>query len=171
MALPLIIFEVPVIRKKFEFNKLALIVGSLLPDVVDKTLLFLNYSSGRGISHTLLFIILSFIILHFSVKRRTHISLSFFTGMVSHLILDLPEVPLLYPFILYDYAIVEDPIGLWLYRLFNNPVILLTEILGISFLVYILIKNNLYNTKSIRLYLSGKSQYSSQYNSKIISNE
>jgi len=153
VAVPLIIFELPLIKKKFEFNRFALIIGSLLPDIIDKFLLFLNLSSGRGISHTILFVLISSIILHFITKGRKSISIPFFVGMVVHLILDLPEVPLFYPFIMYEFIMIEDPFGLWLYTLFNNPVVYLTEIIGILIFIFILINNKLYSRKEITNYL------------------
>jgi len=153
VAVPLIIFELPLIKKKYKFNRFALIIGSLLPDIIDKFLLFLKLGSGRGISHTILFVLISSIILHFITKGRKAISLPFFVGMVIHLILDLPEVPLFYPFIMYDFIIIDDPIGLWLYSLFNNPIVYLTEITGVLIFIFILINNKLYNIKEIVNYL------------------
>ena len=116
-------------------------------------MLFLNLGSGRGISHTILFILLCFIILHIATKRKGYISLPFLIGMLFHLVLDLPEVPLFYPFIMYDFLILEDPFGYWLYVLFNDPVVYLTELLGISLLVFIVIRNKLYNLELMKIFL------------------
>jgi len=153
VAVPLIIFELPLIKKKFEFNRFALIIGSLLPDIIDKILLFLNLGSGRGISHTILFVLISSIVLHFITKGRKAISIPFFVGLVIHLILDLPKVPLFYPFIMYDFSMIEDPFGVWLYTLFHNPVVYLTEITGVLIFIFILISNKLYSRKDITDYL------------------
>jgi hypothetical protein len=153
IAVPLILFELPLVKKRFEFNRFALIIGSLFPDIIDKFLLFTNLGSGRGISHTILFIIISFVILHFITKGRKSISIPFLLGMIVHLILDLPEVPLFYPFIMYEFIIIEDPLGLWLYTLFNNPVVYLTEIAGILIIIFVLLNNKLYNIKEITNYL------------------
>ena len=153
VAVPLILFELPLVKKRFEFNRFTLIVGSLFPDIVDKSLLFLNLGSGRGISHTILFITISFLFLHFITKGRKSISIPFFVGMIIHLILDLPEVPLFYPFVMYDFIMIDDPIGLWLYTLFNNPVVYLTEITGVLIFIFIVINNKLYSIKEITNYL------------------
>jgi len=158
VAIPLILFELPLVKKRFEFNRFALIVGSLFPDIIDKFLLFLSLGSGRGISHTILFILISFVILHFITKGRKSISIPFLVGMVIHLILDLPEVPLFYPFIMYEFIIIDDPIGLWLYTLFNNPVVYLTEITGILIFIFILINNKLYSRKEIINYLKSNNK-------------
>ena len=154
IAVPLIVFELPLIKKKFGFNRLALIFGSLFPDIIDKSMLFLNLGSGRGISHTILFMIISFIILHIATKRNSSISLPFLIGIVTHLLLDLPEVPLFFPFIPYDFLMLEDPFSFWLYKLFNDPFIYLTEISGILIVLYILIGNKLYSVKEIWNYLN-----------------
>ncbi|NVM44905.1 MAG: metal-dependent hydrolase [Candidatus Lokiarchaeota archaeon] len=149
VAFPLLIFELPLIKRKFKFNRVALIVGSLLPDIIDKPLLFMNLGSGRGISHTILFILISFMILHLIVKKKTDISVLFLLGMVFHLILDLPEVPLFFPFISYEFILIEVPLELWLYTLFNDPTVYLTEIAGFLILIFILINNRLFNRKDI----------------------
>ena len=73
--------------------------------------------------------------------------------MFIHLILDLPEVPLFYPFIMYDFIMIEDPFGLWLYTLFTNPVVYLTEITGVLIFIFIVINNKLYSRKEIMNYL------------------
>ena len=122
-------------------------------------MLFLNLGSGRGISHTILFIALSFIILHIATKRKSFISLPFLIGMVTHLILDLPEVPLFFPFIEYDFLMIEDPLSYWLYKLFNDPLIYLTEISGILILLYILVGNKLFSINKIWDYTNRNADY------------
>jgi len=122
-------------------------------------MLFLNLGSGRGISHTILFIALSFIILHIATKRKSFISLPFLIGMVTHLILDLPEVPLFFPFIEYDFLMIEDPLSYWFYKLFNDPLIYLTEIGGILILLYILVENKLFGIKKIWDYTNRNADY------------
>jgi len=112
-------------------------------------MLFLNLGSGRGISHTILFTLLSFIILHIATKRKSFISLPFLIGMVTHLVLDLPEVPLFFPFIEYDFIMIEDPLSYWFYKLFNDPLVYLTEISGILIILSILIGNKLFSVKAI----------------------
>lgn len=86
-----------------------------------------------------------------------NISFTFLLGLTSHLILDLPEVPLFYPFIAYEFIVVEEPIGLWLYKLFNDPRVYLTEIAGILILIFILINNRLFNRKDLVRFLKRNS--------------
>ncbi|MHA1486176.1 MAG: metal-dependent hydrolase [Promethearchaeota archaeon] len=159
IAIPLIVFELPLIKKKFKFNRLALIIGSVFPDIIDKSMLFLNLGSGRGISHTILFVLLSFIVLHIATKRKSYISLAFLIGMVTHLALDLPEVPLFFPFIEYDFLMIEDPLFYWFYKLFNDPLVYLTEIGGILILLLILVGNKLFSVKEIWDYLNRNADF------------
>jgi len=153
VAVPLIICEIPFIKKKFEFNRFSLIIGSLLPDIIDKSLLFMNIGFGRGFSHTILFSLICVVIIYFIVKKKTSIAIPFFLGLILHLILDLPEVPLFYPFIVYDFLVIEDPLGLWLYKLFNDPGVYWTEIAGILILTFISINNRLFNWKNLVRFL------------------
>ena len=166
VALPLIILEIPYIKKNFRFNRIALIIGALLPDIIDKSLMFLNLGSGRGISHTLLFVVVSFLIIHFFVKRNFLVSIPFFIGCLSHLLLDLPEVPLFFPFVMYEFIYVDDPLNSWLYSLFNDPVVFITEISGLFILLFILINNQLYSGKKIINFLRNKPFEANKFNSK-----
>jgi len=149
VAIPLVIFEIPFIKQKYEFNRLTLIIGALFADLVDKSLMLMGLGTGRGISHTLIFTLVSFSILFLLTKGNKPISLSFLIGSSFHLILDLPEIPLFFPLIMYDYTILEDPFGSWLYTLLNDPLVLTTEIVGITILIIILFSNKLYNLKEI----------------------
>jgi len=118
--------------------------------------MFLNLGTGRGISHTLVFLLISFLIVHLLSKRNLIISFSFFIGTSFHIILDLPEVPLFFPFISYESFYVEDPLSEWYYTLLNDPLVLFTEILGSLILIFILVKNQLYSRKKIIFYLQNK---------------
>lgn len=156
VALPLMILEIPVIKNNFSFNRFSLIIGALLPDIVDKSLMFLNLGSGRGISHTLLFVLASFLIVHLITKRNFLISIPFLIGCASHLLLDLPEVPLFFPFINYEFIYVEDPLNEWFYTLLNDPLVLFTEISGIVIIIFIMIYHKLYSPKEIIRFLQNK---------------
>ena len=149
IAIPLIILELPYIKGKYKFNRIALLIGALLPDIIDKSFMFLKLSSGRGVSHTLLFVLVSVIIIHLLVKKNYLISVPFLIGVVSHLILDLPEVPLFFPFIMHDFIYIDDPLSGWFYSLFHDPIVLTTEILGAGILIFILVRNQLYSRKRI----------------------
>ncbi|MBY8985443.1 MAG: hypothetical protein KGD65_10265 [Candidatus Lokiarchaeota archaeon] len=157
VALPLILSEIPSIKKTFR-SKILIIIGSILADLIDKPLLLLGLGPGRHLSHNLVFILISFLIVFVSTKKNLEISLSLLFGMVFHLILDLPEVPLFYPFVSYNFEILEEPLFYWINKFFIDPVVLFTEIMGIGILIYIFITNKLYHRLQLMKYLKGSSQ-------------
>lgn len=79
--------------------------------------------------------------------------------MVTHLALDLPEVPLFFPFIEYDFLMIDDPLSYWFYKLFNDPLVYLTEIGGIVILLLILVGNKLFSVKELWDYLNRNVDY------------
>ncbi len=134
-------------------NRLVLIIGSMLPDVIDKSILFLRIGSGRGLSHTLLFVFLISGFLFLITKGNRTVSISFLIGLIFHLLLDLPDIPIFYPFIPYDFTMVHDPFPLWIHTLLTEPKVYITEILGSIILIFIVINNKLYTVKDFTNYL------------------
>jgi inner membrane protein len=67
-----------------------LIMGSLLPDIIDKPLAYIgNFGSGRALSHTLLFFLLLLAAaLYLYISRRRTWLLALAAGVFAHLILD-----------------------------------------------------------------------------------
>ncbi len=125
----------------------------MFPDIVDKTLLFLKVSNGRSYFHSLLFVFLSFLVLFLLSKGNKRISLSFLIGMLFHLFLDLPEIPIFYPFISYDFAYIDDPIPHWTRTLLTSPIVQVTEIIGLGILIFITAKYRLYKSRELVRYL------------------
>jgi hypothetical protein len=152
IAIPLIIFEIPKIKNTFSFNRFTLILGALFPDLIDKTLLFLGIASGRGISHSLIFNFLLFLMV-ILLFRKKYIYLPFGIGITLHLLLDIPDLPLFYPFILYKFEILEEPFSFYIHRLFTYPPVIISESLSIIILSYIIIKNKLIHLTQINKYL------------------
>jgi len=159
VALPLIFSEIPTFKKTLRI-KILIIIGALLPDLIDKPILLLGLGQGRALSHNLLFLLISFLIIFISSRKSFEISLSLLIGMVFHIILDLPEVPLFYPFVSYNFLVIEEPIFHWVTNLLTDPLYLLTEITGIGILIYIFITNRLYHRSKFIKYLKGKSKSS-----------
>jgi hypothetical protein len=153
LAIPLLVFEIPRIKSYFNFNRLALIIGALLPDLIDKPILLLSLGSGRGYSHSLLFVGILYLTIFLITNKKTLIANSLAIGVLFHLLLDMPEVPLFAPFIQYNFEIIEDPIGYWINKLVFDPLVQSTEIIGLSGLVFILIHNKLFKFKKIFHYL------------------
>ncbi len=78
--------------------------------------------------------------------------------MSIHLILDIPKVPLFYPLISYDFLLLEEPLSFWFSQLFSDPVVIITELIGVAILIFIVINNKLYHRKDINEYLKGSYQ-------------
>lgn len=155
VALPLIFTEIPKI-KNLRPNRFTLIIGTLLPDIIDKALFLLGLGNGRLFSHNLLFVGISFLILFLFTKKNLRVSLPFLLGLVAHLLMDMPHVPFFYPFLSYEFVSIEEPFWFWIRTLFTNPLVIITEITGLIFLFFILIKNRLYHLKEIKDYLKGE---------------
>ena len=164
VAVPLALFEIPKIKRKFTINRFSLLIGALFPDIIDKSLLFLGIFSGRGISHTLLFVGIASLILYIISRGNSPVTIPFLIGNVFHLLLDLPYVPIFYPFFDFDFIMTEDPIDHWLYSLFNDPKVYGTELIGIGILIGITISNKLYNFNKIVFYLKTQEMEDKNYN-------
>ncbi|MFX1450533.1 MAG: hypothetical protein ACFFCM_06810, partial [Promethearchaeota archaeon] len=106
----------------------------------------------------LLFVIISFLIVHLCFKGNKSISFPYLIGILFHIVLDLPFVPLLYPFIPYDFYYIEDPLIYWLRKLITDPLVLITEITGIMLIIFIIKYNKLYHISDIKNYLKGINQ-------------
>jgi inner membrane protein len=66
-----------------------LVLGSLLPDLVDKTLAFSGFGNGRSITHTLLiFLIVMAAGLYFYFRYKNTGILAVAIGLLSHVVLD-----------------------------------------------------------------------------------
>jgi hypothetical protein len=125
----------------------------MLPDILDKSFLLLNLGYGRGFSHTILFIIFCYVISYLISKKNIIIANSLTVGNIFHLILDLPEVPLFYPFIDYSFLELEDPLYYWFQQLFTNPIVQITEILGLVGFFYLIINYKLFSFKKLSQFL------------------
>lgn len=95
----------------------AFVLGVLLPDILDKGLVFLGLvECGRSYGHTLLFAAAAgFVAL--AATRKKEIALAVLLGCLLHLAEDVAgEVPVLYPFVPYDFyacgVYVPQPGGL-----------------------------------------------------------
>jgi len=110
------------------FPMLFALIGSMLPDAIDKPLFLLGLApSGRYISHTLLFVAVSFAATYLATKKVTAAS-ALSLGVLLHLSLDMEHsVPWFYPFV--DY--VFEPYAI-IFRF--DPFLISAEIIGIILL-------------------------------------
>lgn len=131
----------------------------MFPDIIDKAILFSGLGSGRYFFHSLLFVFLCFLILFIVTKGNKEVSLPFLIGMLFHLLLDLPGIPLFYPFIEYEFVTVDDPIPLWVNTLLTDPLVQITEIIGGVCLIFIIFHNKLYKSEDFIKYLKTSPQF------------
>ncbi len=124
----------------------------MLPDLVDKLLMWTVGTIGRSWAHNLLFMALAG--LPFLPARKSSLAYSIWFGVLIHLILDIPTVPWFFPFISYDLWGATPPEyagGFWEYFKigFTRPVTLVTEIGGILCLVWLLWKYKLLSKEGL----------------------
>ncbi len=159
------------IRRAGKIDYRIVIIGALLPDIIDKPLglMILSYGNGRIIAHTLLFaLVLTAIALYmrwnhrFHLCRRTNCSsckknmklYALSGGTWLHLILDsmwLFPVTLLWPlfgdFQQNNYTIYMIPSSL------NQPYILSGEIIGVALLAYLAIRSKMYKKTNLMKFI------------------
>ena len=81
------------------------------------------------------------------------ISLSFLIGEAFHLLLDLPDIALFFPFVQYDFIINDDPISGWIQSLLEDPLCITSELVGIIIIIFIILNNKLYTKRELIDYL------------------
>lgn len=143
VAIPLLLFELKSVRKSVELQRFALIIGSMIPDILEKPLAILHLSSGRGFFHAPLLWIFIWGVLTLLFKRKDIIK-GICIGSLIHLILDLPYISILWPFVQYNFGYNENPFLVWLEILFHDPVVITTEIVGCVSLLFIVYRNQLW---------------------------
>jgi membrane-bound metal-dependent hydrolase YbcI (DUF457 family) len=110
---------------------LTAVIGSIMPDVIDKTLFLLGLiNTGRFIGHTL-FLCIIFSLITYLVFRKKLLSISLFFGFMLHLLEDATKfVPWFYPFVNYNFSAYNlGPVF--------TPFNIASEIVGIIMLIYV----------------------------------
>lgn len=135
-------------KKKFNLNNSSffwalLLLGSMIPDIIDKTIGIMVFSSGRAIGHTLLFTIFQCItfyilisVLKFDFDRKLGVFF-LFIGNLMHFLLDQPSLGIdiiLYP-ILTD-KFLSSPDNSFLLGI-TNPFVWITETLGFMSIIFL----------------------------------
>lgn len=148
--------------KRFDLR--LLLVGSFLPDIIDKPLGHFVFretlNNGRLISHTLLFLLILSLV-GYLLYRRGHLwVLTLAVGTFWHLVFDQmwqsPET-LFWPLLGFNFEklIIDNLLTHWFYGLISNPAVYIPEIIG--FLVLAWFGLRLLRHKSILPFLkSGK---------------
>lgn len=115
-------------------NSYALVIGALLPDIIDKSLGQFVFQHGRFVGHSIVIgSIICFLvgILMKSFGKGNRLASSLYFGWVAHLIEDSGGfLPLFYPIIQYDFPLTSlDPL-----RALSSPYVLTCEVMGIILL-------------------------------------
>lgn len=157
-VIPLVLI-LPFKKLNIKYNLFWLFIGSAISDIVDKSAEFFNIWSGRGVAHTLLFLIVTLIFLQ-SIKKDKTITFSYSIGFIIHIVMDFPLPVFFYPlvgeidFMLNPY-INFSRIDFFIVLLLSNKTLIITELIGFVCLAllgsYVLIKK--YRKKGIGLKL------------------
>lgn len=153
IAVPLLICEILIQFKSTKMHRFALIIGALIPDIIDKPLSFFQIGNGRFLGHAPFLYLIAFGLILFTFQKK-YIVYSLFFGIAFHLILDIPNIPILWPFISYDFQPHDAYISNWLISLLTDPLIVSTEIIGLFIIILIGMKNHVFfHWENLKLFL------------------
>jgi inner membrane protein len=121
-----------------------LIIGSLLPDIIDKPLRYIVSGNGRTITHTLLIsliVLIAGLFIYYRSKRTGLLALAF--GMLSHLVLDgMWQIPktLFWPVLGWAFPelINMNWFSTWWAALLSDPMVYIGEIVGFLVIIWFL---------------------------------
>lgn len=115
------------IAQRLRLHVIATMVFAILPDLVDKPLFVWGLAPyTRFIAHTVLFLAVVVVVL--DKLGRMQLARAALVGIGSHFVLDLRHfIPLLYPFVQYDWPLIKYGIGL-------DSITLLFEAIGLVFI-------------------------------------
>lgn len=159
LGIPLL---VPILGRRIDIDVRLLMLGALLPDIIDKPLghILLSEDNGRIIAHTMLF---AAGILILGVIWRPGLSLSL--GVSFHHILDgifldreTAMWPLFGPFESYDFEVTQ-----W-FEAFLEPYVIGEELIGLTILIFFIYSNGLYRKDRIVGFLKNSSSLLSKIN-------
>jgi inner membrane protein len=118
-----------------------LVVGSILPDIIDKPLGMLLLNNGRTYAHTLIVTLIVIIVGFYLYKSRKSIwLLTLSAGMFSHLILDqMWWSPHTFLWPLFTWGFPRGPetnwLTIWLSALIHDPETYISEVIGILIII------------------------------------
>ncbi len=147
-----------VIKKYYALDKIDIrfvLVGALLPDILDKTLGYFTPIAGRSLFHAVipLFLILSVLILKDKV-----IFISLMLASLFHLMLDemfLKPKILLWPLFGIELNLGVVDVNNYWFTLFHSTYVQVTEILGFIILLGFVINYDLYRVDNLLDFVKG----------------
>ncbi len=156
LGIPLL---VPILGRRIDVDVRLLMLGALLPDIIDKPLghMIMSEDNGRIIAHTMIFATL---ILIAGIIWRPGLSISL--GVSFHHILDgifldreTALWPLFGPFESYDFRVSQ-----WFDALLE-PYVIGEELIGLMILIFFIYTNGLYRKdRIVRFIRNGRSRFS-----------
>ncbi|OLS14608.1 MAG: hypothetical protein RBG13Loki_1800 [Promethearchaeota archaeon CR_4] len=141
---------------RLKINRLTFSFALILPDLVDKLLLWTIGTTGRDWAHNVFFVAL--VGVPFLVTRKFPLAESMWLGGLIHLVLDIPEVPWFFPFVSYDFPFPEYR-GFWEYFIIGltQPLTLGTELGGLTCMVWLIVKYRLFSRPGLTGFLKNTS--------------
>ena len=137
-----------------------LLIGTLVPDIIDKPLSFLGFGNGRSITHTLLVFLIVLAAALYLWKYRSQIWLLAIAIVIfTHLIFDrmwaAPRT-LFWPLYGWAFTPAVQKIGLgqfsvWCHELFSNSYVYISETIGI--LIFVFFVGTLLHEKKLQSFL------------------
>jgi inner membrane protein len=153
-----------ILEKRFLRNRLGridyrfLLVGSMIPDIIDKPLSVVGLIGGRSIAHTLVFALtVTCVTTCFGARKgKSAIGVVLSLGVWLHLLLDMmwemPEV-ILWPALGFAFPVYGFDLGGILENLVTNPYVFGGEILGAVLLIAFIVKIRISGQSAIRRFL------------------
>lgn len=137
---------------RLKLDRLSLAIALILPDLIDKTLMWTIGTTGRDWAHCLLFVGIAGV--PFVLARRLAIARSIWLGCLIHLLLDLPYVPWLFPFVQYNFPFHEYS-NFWDYFMIglSQPIVWSTELIGLACLIWLIVRYRLTSISRIKAFL------------------
>lgn len=145
-----------VIKKYFQVSWIdtrLVIVGSMLPDILDKSIGYITPVAGRSLFHGFipLFLLLSVLLL-----KSYGIFLSLFLSSSFHLVLDkmflYPKI-LFWPVLGFELNMGVVDVNNYWYILFNSTYVQVTEIMGVIILTMFVVNYGFYRKENLLKFL------------------
>jgi hypothetical protein len=137
-------------RKVSTIDIRLLVIGSMLPDIIDKPLAFIGAAAGRGYAHTVAFFLITMAAGVYYAKNE----LSY--GVASHLLLDgmwLNPAVLFWPVAGKTVLTTQYDVAFYWNQLLENRYIQVTEVIGALILLGVIWHFSLYKREHLSVLL------------------
>ena len=128
------------------------LVGSLLPDIIDKPIGLIFNISGRGAFHSLIVIVFFYFVLSVKFFDKDVVVSSMVFGSIIHILLDrifLSPRIFLWPLLGFRVPVSTITVNSYFQIVFNSLYVQVTELIGLLILIGFIINYNLYKKDDI----------------------